>query len=133
MAKPNSDDLNLVKKVKMGAPVKLDAEVITKLKAAFANSFSVEQAAMYAGVTKQTIYNWKERHPDLFDDIWRYRENPTMKAKQVVIDAVNKGDIETAKWWLKNKASDEFGGNSTPTVNINFNQVASKDKEAFDL
>lgn len=132
MGKPNSSK-KLVKKHPGGAPVKFDAEVIAKLKAAFANSFTVDQAAIYAGVTKQTLYNWKEQYPELFDDVWRYRENPTMKAKQVVIDSVNKGDIETAKWWLKNKASDEFGSQTNPTVNINFNQVVKEQKEKYGI
>ncbi len=119
MGKPNTSN-KVVKKHAGGAPVKFDPEVITKLKSAFANSFSVEQAAIYAGVTKQTLYNWKDRYPELFDDVWQYRENPTMKAKQVVVGSINGGDVESAKWWLKNKASDEFGNkNEVPNI-VNF-------------
>lgn len=112
MANSNSKGQLDVRKPQGGRPTKFHPEVITKLKAAFANSFTVEQACYYAEISKDTYYSWLESNPVFSDEMEKARQQPTMKAKQVVIGSINKGDVEASKWWLKNKAPDEFGGNT---------------------
>ena len=124
----------LVEKPKGGRPSKFTPDVIVKLKAAFANSFTVEQACYYAGVNKQTYYNWLEKDQRFLDEMEAVREAPTMKAKQVVVGAINSGDVETSKWWLKHKASDEFGGGQAAVgVNVNFINVSKGDQGEYGL
>ncbi len=133
--KPTSSSLKSVEKVKQGRPSKMSPEAITKLKAAFANSFTVDEACWYAGINKQTYYNWGAKYPDLLDQMDAARKAPNMKAKQVVIGSVNGGDVESAKWWLKNKASDEFGPRTGEgnTTNINFINASRNDKSEYGL
>lgn len=125
MARSNTRAVTKVEKPavnKGGRPTKMNPEVITKLKAAFANSFTVEQACYYAEIDKTTFYLWLDKDERFSHEMERARNTPTMKAKQVVVAAVNKGDVETSKWWLKHKAPDEFGvANNGPNVSVNFN------------
>jgi hypothetical protein len=121
-----------VEKLSVGRPSKMTPEMITKLKAAFANSFTVDEACWYAGINKQTYYNWGEKHPELLDEMDAAKKAPNMKAKQVVIGSVNAGDVESAKWWLKNKASDEFGGRPAElNLGLHFHQHTGEKKEDY--
>ena len=123
-----------VKKLPVGRPSKMTAEAVAKLKAAFANSFTVNEACWYAGISKQTYYDWGEKYPELLDQMDAAKNAPNMKAKQIVIGAVNAGDVETSKWWLKNKAGDEFGGSQTAIgVNVNFINVSKGDQGEYGL
>ncbi len=132
--KPIASSVKIVEKLPVGRPSKFSPDVIVKLKASFANSFTVDQACWYAGINKQSYYNWTEKYPQFLDEMTAAREAPTMKAKQVVIAAVNDGDVETAKWWLKHKASDEFGGAViNGDFNMNFINVSKGDQSEYRL
>lgn len=121
-----------VKKVD-GAPTKYTPTAIAKLKAAFSYSFTVDQACIYAGISKPTFYNWLESYPDFVDQMTKAREQPTMQARQVVVDAVKSGDAQSARWWLERKVPDEFGKQREGTVvNVNFNQVAKEERDEFN-
>ena len=122
-----------VRKPVGGRPTKYAPEVITKLKAAFANSFTVEQACYYAEITKDTYYNWIKRNPQFSDEMDRASHQPMMKAKQVVVGSINSGDVESAKWWLKNKAPDEFGGQIPESVGIHFHMHQGDQKQKYEL
>jgi hypothetical protein len=43
---------------------------------------------------------------------------PTQRAKQVVVQAINNGDLPTAKWWLERRNRDEFSTNPTPPKEV---------------
>lgn len=123
-----------VSKSPVGRPTKYTPTVVTKLKAAFANSFTVDQACLYAGITKETFYQWLDKRPEFTDQMTKAREAPTMKAKEVVVDSVRNGDVSSAKWWLERKAPEEFSTNDKrPTVNISFNQHVHEQREKYDL
>lgn len=132
MAAGNSGD-KVVKKHKGGRPSVYSAEHVSLLKAAFANAFTVDQACAYAEISKETYYNWLEKRPELVDQMERARHQVGFKAKQVVVGAVNKGDVETAKWWLKNKHSDEFGGAPSTNINLNFGQMANDQRDKYGI
>lgn len=93
---------------KAGRPTKMTPEVVTKLVAAFNMGYNDSEAAAYAGVSRKTFYDWKCEHPDFRYKINRAKLVPTTKAKEVVINAINSGNLHAAKWWLERKAADEF-------------------------
>jgi hypothetical protein len=132
VGKSNSNNKTVTKTAK-GRPTKYNPEKIALLVAAFANSFTVEQACHYAEISKVTFYDWIEKHDGFSEQMERAKSQVGMKAKQVVVGAVNKGDVETSKWWLKNKHSDEFGGNASANVTVNFNNYSTKQREVYDI
>ena len=122
-----------VKKSGPKAPWKYTPEVDSKLQSAFANAFTVDEACDYAGISKETYYNWTEQIVGFLDRMDRAKRTPGMKSKKNVVNAINDGDLETSKWWLKNKHSAEFGGNNpNAIVTFNFNQVAKDERHEFN-
>lgn len=130
MGKPNAKN-KLEAKKEHGAS-KYNAEVVANLRSAFANAFTVEQACLYAGISKVTYYTWIEDRPEFAEQMERARNQVVFKAKQVVVGAVNKGDVETAKWWLKHRHPDEFGG-AAIGVTVNFNNFSAQQRATYEL
>jgi hypothetical protein len=93
---------------KTGRPTKLTPEVVTKLVAAFNMGYNDTEAASYAGISRKVYYDWLCRNPDFRYKINRAKLEPTIKAKEVLINAINSGNLNAAKWWLERKAASEF-------------------------
>lgn len=93
---------------KRGRPTKMTPEVVTKLMAAFNMGYNDTEAVLYAGISRKTLYDWLCEKPDFRYKINLAKAQPTIKAKQVLITAINAGDVNAAKWWLERKASNEF-------------------------
>lgn len=100
---------------KEGRPTKLTEETVNKLESIFKIGGTVEQACAYAGISKQTYYNWVEADPSFLTKMEAAQYYADIVAKNVVVDAVVKDrDLATAKWWLEKR---EFKNNG-PTVGI---------------
>jgi hypothetical protein len=112
---PNTtNDIKLEAKGERGRPSKYTPEVVTKLVAAFNMGFNDSEAAAYAGISRKTFYEYMCDKPDFRNRINRAKIEPTIKAKEIIVNALNKGDVSAAKWWLERKAADEFS--TKPTV-----------------
>jgi hypothetical protein len=97
----------MLSSVKMGRPTKLTEAIVQKLKQAFAIDATVEEACFYAGIKKQTYYNWRNAQPELFDDLEALRATPVLAARQTIA-AASKNDVNTAKWLLERKRKTEY-------------------------
>lgn len=91
-----------------GRPTKFTPEAVTKLAAAFNMGYNDTEATSYAGVSRKTYYGWLLENPDFRYKINRAKIEPTIKAKEVLISAINSGNLNAAKWWLERKAASEF-------------------------
>lgn len=100
---------------KRGAPVKLNDENRIKLKEVAALDGSVEEMAYYCGVSHQTIYNWFDREPELFEEIERLRQKPILLARQRVIKGIGES-YSNAMDYLKRKKYKEMGDRSVFTT-----------------
>lgn len=67
------------------------------------------EACFYAGISRNTYYQWLNDQAEFRDKIEHAKSGLNMKAKGVVVDALSKGDLGTAKWWLEHRAQKEFG------------------------
>lgn len=74
---------------------------VEKLRYAFSVGATVTEACYYAGIDRKTYYNWKETDPELFHEFEQLRQDPVLKARKVIIDKLNEGDIKTAMWYLE--------------------------------
>lgn len=95
-------------KSKRGRPSKFTPEVVTKLLAAFRMAFNDTEAALYAGISRKTFYDYINEHPDFRNKVRRAKIEPNIKAKEVVVNAINSGDLRASQWWLERKAANEF-------------------------
>ncbi len=83
--------------------------------------------AKLAGVDRTTVYRWREADDDIKQAIAAERTTTTDKAERVVIDAIDAGDLNAAKYWLSTIGKDrgfstrtevESTGPTTPQIVI---------------
>jgi succinate dehydrogenase flavin-adding protein (antitoxin of CptAB toxin-antitoxin module) len=105
-------------KPKRGRPSKMTPQVVTKLVAAFNMGYNDTEAALYAGISRKTYYDWLLDNPDFRNKINKAKTLPSTKAKEVIVNALNSGDMNAAKWWLERKAANEFSTKPLETSDI---------------
>jgi hypothetical protein len=64
-----------------------------------------------SGIARSTFYSHSHSDTEFMDKIALARVYATERAKQVVIQAIDKGDIKAAQWWLERKLRAEFSAN----------------------
>lgn len=90
-----------------GRPTKLTPEVRKKMEEAAALDASIPELCFYAGVTKQTYYNWKEQDPEFFDRLDELRNKPVLLARQTIMRGIAK-DPNHAFRYVEKKRPKEF-------------------------
>jgi hypothetical protein len=86
-------------------------DTIQKLKDAFSIDATVEEACVYAKISKQTFYNWKEAHQDLFDELDALRLTPVLAMRQSAV-TLGTASYSSAMDYLSRKRPEEFGNRS---------------------
>lgn len=97
-----------MKKNKGGRPPKIDDIVVKKLEEAFLVGATDVQACFYAGISKQTLYNYQEKNPEFIDRKEALKANTSLKAKMVISKAIDAGSEAEAKWHLERKEKKEY-------------------------
>ena len=67
---------------------------------AYSELGTIMRAAPQAGVTRKTIYNWRDNNEDFAIAFAAVRDEQDDRAYELIFRAINKGDIEAAKWLL---------------------------------
>ena len=91
-----------------GRPTVITDEVRAKLEEAFAWGCTDIEACLWAGIAVQTLYKFQEREPAFLERKHELKETPILLARKVVVDAVQSGDKDMAKWLLPRKKREEF-------------------------
>lgn len=91
-----------------GRPTVLTPQVVAKLVTAFQNGLSKKQAIRYAGISKDAYYDGVKKDKDFADKMSEAQWRPNMRAREVIVQAINNGDTKSAQWWLERKEKDEF-------------------------
>jgi hypothetical protein len=112
----------MAKKSLAGRKTKLTKEVVKKLEEAFAIDATVTEACFYADISRETYYNWIEKHKELSDRFTALRNRPVLTARTTVVNAI-KTDPDLAMRYLERKKKGEFSPR-IETDNIN--------REVFD-
>lgn len=99
-----------------GRPTKMDDLTVKKLEEAFALGCTDLEACLYAGISKQTLYNYQEKNPEFVDRKQQLKETPVLLARQSVLDGIQE-DSKLAFDYLKNKKSDEFNVKTVSDLN----------------
>ena len=92
-----------------GRPTVITPNVVSLLVASFHSGLTVREACWQSGISHEAYYTRLRSNKQFADIMSRAQAQPTCKAKQVVVEAINNGDIGASKWWLERKVSDEFG------------------------
>ena len=91
-----------------GKFTKLTDDTVKKLEEVFALDGTNEEACFWAGISKQTFYNWVKDNPDMKERFDSLRQRPFLKARQTVISGID-GNPEFALKYLERKKKLEFG------------------------
>lgn len=81
-------------------------ETLDKLEMAFMNSFTDEEACLYAGIHSDTLYKYCTRNPDFSRKKEALKNKPSMKAKLNIVRRINswdEKDVDQRRLERKNK------------------------------
>ena len=95
-----------IEKRKVGRPIAVTPEVRTKIEEVAALDGTVEEMASYAGIGRQTLYDYIKENPVFSDRIQALRERPVLKARNTVMKAIE--EPQHAEWYLERKKRNEF-------------------------
>lgn len=99
---------NQIQKTKIGRPPAIKEDTVRKLEASLASGYSVSTACHFAGVSRSTYYEYLATNKDFSDKMRMAEEWCTFRARQIILQAIDGGDIKAAQWWLERKAKFEF-------------------------
>lgn len=91
-----------------GRPTVMTQDVVNKLEQAFSMGCSDLEACLFADISKQTLYDYQDKHPEFADRKAMLKQKMIFKARSVIADALNNKDQNTARWYLERKGRDEF-------------------------
>ena len=94
-------------------------EMVSKLEYGFLKGLSDAECCLYAGICKQTLYDYCAKHPEFADRKEALKKQPSVKAKLNVTDAIDQGDVDLSKWYLERKNRDEFSLKQTIEADLN--------------
>lgn len=100
---------------KEGRPTVMTPAVVQKLEQAFAIDATIEEACSYAGIARQTYYDYIEKNPEFSDRIADLRNRPVLKARQTVVQKLGES-YGSAMDYLKRKRKQEFGDTTDITT-----------------
>lgn len=94
---------------KRGRPSALTDKVLSDLKQAFSIGATHREACAYADIALSTLQLHMVNDPDFSEQVKNWKQKPVLKARHVVMKAIEKGDKTLAWDYLQKKNRDEFG------------------------
>jgi hypothetical protein len=103
-------------KNKGGRPTLMTENTIQKLEQAFSVGATDLEACFFANISKSTLYNYQESHPEFVERKEGLKNQLSLIAKNTLGRSIKNGNETDAKWYLERKNKDEF---STKTQSDN--------------
>lgn len=91
----------------VGRPTIMTDDVVNKLEEAYSNDATDLEACFLANISKQTLYNYQDEHPEFVDRKKALKEMTKYQAKKNIKEKILDGDIQQSNWWLERKGKDE--------------------------
>ncbi|HXR50241.1 MAG TPA: hypothetical protein VN778_04415 [Verrucomicrobiae bacterium] len=95
-----------------GRPTVITNDTVRKLEDAFKAGFSVSEACLTAGISRATYYEHRASNEAFSDKMELAKKYISIRAKKVVVQAIDDGNFNAAKWWLEHRERDQFGQNT---------------------
>ena len=106
-----------MKKNKGGRPTVMTSDVILKLELAFTWGCTDLEACCFADISKSSLYEYCDKHPEFSERKETLKNQPTMKARRVINSALDDDDINTA-----HKVIDRKEGSKVVTATVEITQ-----------
>lgn len=91
-----------------GRPTKMTELTVKKLEEAFSLGSSDEEACFYAGISKQTLYDYQKKVPSFIDRKELLKKRPVLMARRSVVEGLEEDPYLSLKF-LERKRKKEFG------------------------
>jgi len=111
-----------------GRPTVITKSTVQILEQALRDGFSIEMACHVSGISRSTYYAHLQTDADFMNKMTLAQEWATQRAKQVVIQAIDKGDLKAAQWWLERKSRSEFSNNLPQSLDRSTNAMPIADQ-----
>ncbi len=82
---------------------KLTDKMLSDLTTGFNNDFTVEECCRYAGISKETYYQWLKLSDEFAGMMDRAKDFVFIAAKRNLVKSINNGDNEASKWYLSKR------------------------------
>ncbi len=120
-----------------GRPQAITAPVLAKLEIAYKFGCSDREACVFAGIHPSTLYRFSERNGDFCEQKDAWRELPILAARMVVVNAMAKGDVKVAQWYLERRGegfsgTDRFASGSRAVTAEDLDRMARGDFEIIE-
>lgn len=102
----------------IGRPTVITPVAVRKLEQAFRGGLNVSQACYTTGISRTAYYARLEVDVEFADKMQLAQDYVTIKAKQLVVQEIQDGNLAAAKWWLERKARNEFGSQLQPNEEL---------------
>jgi transposase-like protein len=109
----------------------LDAPEVVKILEAIKDDLTVDEIASHAGISPQTLYNWREKHPELEEAIQVAKQYLFIKAKKIVAKKINDGDEKMAVWILENRQRNIYSKRSEVAAS-KFEPLTPEEEDQID-
>lgn len=103
-----------------GRPTVMTDAIVEKLEEAFSWGCTDEEACLYAGIHRTTLYNYIEIEPEFFDRKEELKKEVSLYAKRNIANAVKKKRVAYLSQWHLERKDDEYKGKQI-VENINKN------------
>lgn len=104
---------------------KLDMGTVRRLEEAFSNSYTYEQAALYAKISASTLHQATKDYPEFKAYLESLRELHAMKAKENIGKALSSGNIAVSQWLLERKEPKNYAPKNNLDVEIKSKVIKS--------
>ncbi len=92
-----------------GRPTVITPKVVRELQSCLELGMSVREACSQSGISHEAYYYRLRKDEQFADKMYNSQQQPTIKAKMLLVAAISNGDLKSAKWWLERKEAQEFG------------------------
>lgn len=94
--------------MKTGRPNVIDNNVLRKLEEAFSFGATDLEACHLANISKTTLYDYQGKNPEFAERKEGLKDMLKYQARVNISKEINKGNLETSRWYLERKAKEEF-------------------------
>lgn len=87
----------------MGRPKKITEALKLRIEEGYTKGFNHSEVALYADISRSTLYDYFDEHPEFRERCEHLSDHLKMIAKQNIYENVADADLHTSKWYLERK------------------------------
>lgn len=95
-------------KRKAGKPTVITPDTLRILQGAFMKGCNDKEACLMARISLSALYYYQDKNPLFVEQKNIWKESPALKARSLVVEALDDKNLNMATWYLERKLKNEF-------------------------